>query len=64
MPFLLSCKKATRLLSESLDRPLAQTERWQLKMHLTICQGCRNYRQQMNFLRQACRQYPLSEVKH
>lgn len=55
---LLSCKQATRLLSESLDRPLGLTERLELKLHLKICTGCRRYQQQMHLIRQACRNYP------
>jgi hypothetical protein len=57
---MLSCKEVTHLLSEAQDRQLGLSEKMQLQMHLAMCQGCRNFRSQMDFLRQACRRY-LSE---
>jgi hypothetical protein len=51
---MLSCNQTTHLLSEAQDRQLDFRERLALKMHLLICQGCSNYRTQMDFLRQAC----------
>lgn len=56
---MLSCKEATRLLSEAQDRPLGLAEKLQLEIHLAICQGCRNFRRQMDFLRAACRRLPF-----
>jgi predicted anti-sigma-YlaC factor YlaD len=54
---MLRCKEATHLLSEAQDRNLSLSERLQLKMHLAMCTGCRNFKGQMAFLRQACRRY-------
>lgn len=54
---MLNCKEVTRLLSEGQDRPLGLAEKMQLEMHLAICQGCRNFRTQLAFLRAACRRY-------
>ncbi len=54
---MLSCKESTHLLSEGLDRSLGTGERITLEMHLLICKGCRNYRQQMDFLRVACKSF-------
>ena len=54
---MLSCKEVTQLVSESLDRELSIPERFRLKTHLLICKGCTNYREQMNFLRTACKRY-------
>ena len=50
---MLRCKEATHLLSEAQDRSLSLSERLQLKMHLAMCTGCRNFKGQMAFLRQA-----------
>jgi predicted anti-sigma-YlaC factor YlaD len=50
----MNCKQSTRLLSESLDRPLKGSETLRLRLHLITCQGCRNYKAQMGFLREAC----------
>lgn len=54
---MLSCKEATRLMSAAQDRPLNVSERLNLELHLAMCKGCRHFRQQMNFLREACRRY-------
>jgi hypothetical protein len=50
---MLSCKEATRLVSQGLDRKLGFGERVTLRVHLAICNGCTNFRKQMDFLRRA-----------
>jgi hypothetical protein len=50
---MLSCKQVTRLVSQGLDRDLGFTERVKLRVHLGICNGCTNFRNQMAFLRDA-----------
>ena len=50
---LLSCKETTRLLSQGEDRKLAFGERVALRVHLVICNGCRNVSAQFKFLRSA-----------
>jgi predicted anti-sigma-YlaC factor YlaD len=54
---MLNCKEATRLMSEAQDRQLSMGEKLQLEMHLAMCRGCRNFREQMDFLRLACRRF-------
>lgn len=54
---MLTCKEATRIMSEAQDRQLGVGEKLQLEMHLAICRGCRNFREQMDFLRLACRRF-------
>lgn len=54
---MLSCKEATRLMSDVRERELRLGERLQLKLHLAICDGCANFRRQMDFLHRACRGY-------
>jgi predicted anti-sigma-YlaC factor YlaD len=44
-------------LSESQDRKLDLPEKMQLEVHLAMCKGCRNFKGQMNFLREACKRY-------
>lgn len=56
---MLNCKDATRLMSEAQDRKLSVAEKLRLEMHLAMCNGCRNFRRQMNFLRAACRRIVL-----
>jgi predicted anti-sigma-YlaC factor YlaD len=50
---MLSCKETTRLVSQGLDRRLAFGERVALRVHLLICDGCRNFSRQVAFLRKA-----------
>lgn len=54
---MLSCKEVTHLLSESQDRKLTLSEKMHLEIHLAMCKGCTNFKSQMNFLREACKQY-------
>ena len=53
----MSCKEITLLLSEAQDRKLSVAEKLKLEMHLAMCQGCKAYKGQLVFLRQACRRY-------
>lgn len=54
---MLSCKESTRLLSEAQDRKLSLAEKVQLELHLSMCNGCKLFKSQMRFLREACRRY-------
>jgi RNase P subunit RPR2 len=54
---MLSCKEVTHLLSEAQDRRLRLSERLGLSLHLAMCEGCANFRRQINFLRRASRAY-------
>lgn len=54
---MLSCKEVTHLLSESQDRKLNLSEKVNLEMHLAMCKGCTNFKNQMKFLRVACKRY-------
>jgi hypothetical protein len=49
----ITCKQATHLVSQGLDRELGGLERLRLRIHLAICDGCTNFRKQMDFLRRA-----------
>lgn len=60
---MLSCKETTHLLSAGQDRPMTFKERFDLKLHLLICKGCANYREQMDFLRAACRRLKNDNVE-
>ncbi|WP_226661578.1 zf-HC2 domain-containing protein [Microbulbifer aggregans] len=54
---MMNCKQATRICSESLERPLKTAENLELKVHLAICSGCRNFNRQMQTLRNLARDY-------
>ena len=45
----------SRLISEGLDRNLGLGERIGLRMHLWMCDSCRLFKQQMDYLRHALR---------
>jgi hypothetical protein len=53
---MLSCKEVSRLVSQGLDRRLGFAERLGLRLHLLICDGCTNFKKQMEFLRKAVKQ--------
>jgi predicted anti-sigma-YlaC factor YlaD len=52
---MLSCKEATQLVSQGLDRRLKLWERVTLRVHLAICDGCTHFSRQMAVLRRAVR---------
>jgi hypothetical protein len=52
----LSCREASHLVSEGLDRRLGWVERIALRVHLAICEGCTNFSRQVAFLRKAVQQ--------
>lgn len=60
---MLSCKEVTHLLSEAQDRKITLPERVNLEMHLAICKGCKNFKSQMSFLREACQRYVKKQEK-
>ena len=53
---MLSCKEVSRLVSQGLDRRLGALERVRLRLHLAICDGCTNFKKQMDFLHRALRE--------
>ncbi len=50
---MLSCKQATHTMSQQQDRTLSWRERFELKLHLLFCSGCRQYDRQIDLIRQA-----------
>jgi anti-sigma factor RsiW len=53
----LTCREASRLLSQGLDRELTLAQRAQLKLHLTVCDACTRVKAQFQFLRRALSAY-------
>ncbi|WP_221763694.1 zf-HC2 domain-containing protein [Methyloradius palustris] len=54
---MLSCKEASRLISQSLDRQLTVRERLSLRFHLLLCDMCTTFRRQLSLIRVAVRRY-------
>ncbi len=52
---MLRCKDATRLASQSMERPLTVGEQLGLRWHLLICVSCRRAERQFKFLRDAAK---------
>lgn len=49
----LNCKDVARLLSDEQDRALPPADRARMRLHLVMCEACRNVQEQMQFLRRA-----------
>lgn len=52
---MLTCRGASRLVSEGWERPLGVRERLALRLHLWICVNCRRFERQIRLLRWALR---------
>lgn len=50
---MMTCKEASRLISEGQERPLKRMEYWGLRIHLWMCDNCRQFERQILFLRKA-----------
>jgi len=50
---MLTCKEASKLVSQSLDRPLTLSDRIKLQFHLFICDACKRFNAQIFQLRAA-----------
>ena len=56
---LLTCKEATGLVSQGLDRRLRVLDRISLRLHLLVCDGCSRVAKQLPFLRKAMQRLGL-----
>lgn len=54
----LTCREASRLISDSLDRELTRRERWALRIHTLICTACQRFAQQTRMIRDAIAHLP------
>ena len=50
-----TCKEVHQLTSESMDRELTMVEHARVRVHLLVCNACRNFTEQMDLIRQAMR---------
>ena len=53
-----TCKEASRLQSQALERKLSLMQRFGLRIHLLLCKWCRRYGKQIGFLHDAAREHP------
>ena len=54
---IISCKDASRLVSQLEDAPLSGWQRLVLRLHLSVCAACARFERQMAFLRNAMQRY-------
>jgi hypothetical protein len=59
---MMSCKQASELVSQGLDRKLGIGERFLLGLHLRICRNCERFNRQMGMLRRALQRLPEEET--
>ena len=57
MKLIPSCRETSELLSQAQDRPLTLREKVLVHVHLPLCNGCRNFRAQLAFIRRAAQRY-------
>ena len=50
---MLTCKEASKIISQSLDRPLSWSDHMKLKFHLFICDACTRFSQQLRLIKNA-----------
>lgn len=48
---MITCKRATELISKSMEESLSLVERAELKLHLFLCECCEQFRKQVELLR-------------
>jgi predicted anti-sigma-YlaC factor YlaD len=53
----LSCKEASRLISQAMDLKLTLAQRAALRVHLSACEACTRFSAQVATLRAAMRRY-------
>ncbi len=61
---MMNCRDATRLMSEAQERLPSVTERISLRLHLIMCSGCHNFKDQMNTLRLMTRAFAKRKNEH
>jgi hypothetical protein len=54
---LISCKEASRAISQMQDSRVALPLYLRLRLHLLFCEACTRFLEQMRFLQGAMRQY-------
>ena len=57
---MLSCKQASQLVSQSLERQLSGGERFKLRFHLLICRFCKRFAQQLALIKLALKKQVAS----
>lgn len=59
---LVSCKEASRLLSQREERTLALADRIKLRLHLSVCVACTRFARQLVVIRRAMARYRTRDI--
>lgn len=59
---MMSCRAASRLLSEQQERPLRLGEQLALRLHLSLCGNCRQFARQLTGLQLSLRQLSQQQL--
>jgi len=59
---LVSCKEASRLLSQREERTLAPADRIKLRLHLAVCVACTRFARQLVVIRRAMARYRTRDI--
>ena len=54
---LISCKDASRLISQMQDGDLPFGQRLRVRLHLLFCDACTQFERQVRYLRDVMRRY-------
>jgi len=54
---MITCKDASRILSQAQDGEVAFSLHLRLRLHLLLCEACTRFARQVRFLRQAMQSY-------
>ncbi len=57
MSLMLSCKEIVRLVSDELETKMPIITRLKMMMHLSMCENCQNYRDQIQHVETMIRKH-------
>lgn len=60
---MMSCRQASELVSQGLDRKLGAGQRFALGLHLGICRSCARFNRQLELLRRALQRLPDEDTR-
>lgn len=62
--FVISCRKATELISLRHDNDIGLIANFRLNLHLRICKACTRFSKQLDLLHHAAHHHAHKEMEH
>lgn len=59
---LVTCREASRLLSQREEHPLALADRIKLRLHLSVCVACTRFARQLVVIQRAMARYRTWDI--